>query len=75
MADIIRRLRGASARGEPRPVVLSSEQVAAVLNERSEAELGISGEEFVRRLADGKLPDSPVVDELAILVGGVAGAA
>jgi hypothetical protein len=48
---------------------LTRSETAALLDQRARSHLGMSGEEFARRLAAGQLPDSSTVRSLAILVG------
>lgn len=50
---------------------LSPAESRALLDQRSRASLGISGDEFVRRLRTGDLPDTSVVHGLAMLAGEV----
>lgn len=49
---------------------LSREELRAAFDEKAQRRLGMSGDEFLRRLDSGTLPDDPAVDEIAILVGG-----
>lgn len=57
-------------RREPDSRELSQEDFIAVLEERVQACLGITLEEFVEQLNRGTLdPESPRVAEIAILVG------
>jgi hypothetical protein len=49
---------------------LSREQLRSVFDSKAQRRLGMSGDEFLRRLDSGTLPDDPAVDEIAILVGG-----
>lgn len=51
------------------PVDLTREQLLAILDKRAQQYLGISGEEFLKRLDEGTLPDSAAVTHLAMLVG------
>ncbi len=51
------------------PVDLDREQLLAILDERSKRFLGMSGEEFIKRLDEGTLPDNAVVTHLAMLLG------
>ena len=48
---------------------LTRSETHALLDERSRRDLGMSGDEFERRLAAGTLPDSTTVRSLAFLVG------
>jgi hypothetical protein len=48
---------------------LTRSETSALLDERARRDLGMSGEEFERRLAAGALPNSSTVRSLAILVG------
>ena len=50
---------------------LSTSEARAVLDQRARANFGISGDEFVRRLRAGELPDTSVAHGLAMLAGEV----
>jgi hypothetical protein len=50
---------------------LSPVESRELLDRRSRASLGISGDEFVRRLRAGDLPDTSAVHGLAMLAGEV----
>jgi len=50
---------------------LSSSESRAILDQRARANFGISGDEFVRRLRAGELPDTSVAHGLAMLAGEV----
>jgi hypothetical protein len=52
------------------PVELSRDELRDVFEHAAHSRLNMSGDEFLRRLDEGTLPDSPAVDEVAILVGG-----
>ncbi len=71
MAATIRRiLRGTPAIATPQE--LSASEVEQILDARARKTLGMSGPEFIRRLADGELPETSAVADLAILVSGGA---
>jgi hypothetical protein len=71
MATMIRRIMSRRAETNT-PKELTAAEVEQILDRRARETLGISGREFVRRLAAGDLPESGAVVELAILVSGGA---
>lgn len=50
-------------------VDLTEKELLAIVDERAQQLLGMSGEEFIRLLEAGSLPDSPAVTHLAMLLG------
>lgn len=63
-----RNARGATRDGrEPRVSVLSAESARALLDRRARRLLGISGDEFLRRLDAGEVGDRPNESALAVL--------
>jgi len=54
----------------PEPIELTQEEFTRLVEERVRKRLGLSVEEFIRALRDGKLdPEAPEVADLALLVG------
>ncbi len=53
---------------EPAAAVLNREQGRRMLGERTRRQLGMSLEEFERAYDTGKLPDTPQVEHLAMLL-------
>ncbi len=51
------------------PQELGSEEFRRVVEDRIRRRFGMSIDEFAAALRDGKLPDTPEVADLAILVG------
>ena len=51
-------------------VELSREEMRVIFDRLAQRELGMSGDEFLRKLDAGELPDNPVVEHLALLAGG-----
>lgn len=51
------------------PADLTRDELLEILDTRARQYLGMSGEEFMERLKEGTLPDSPAVTHLAMLVG------
>lgn len=51
-------------------VELSRAETRLLFDRTARRELNMSGDEFLRRLDAGDLPDSPVAEHLALLAGG-----
>ena len=60
----------AQENGDGRPLELTADQVREVFERRTQQALSMSGDEFIRRLDEGSLPEKPAVDEIAVIVGG-----
>lgn len=67
-SDIGRKLRSGRRTGVA--VELNRDETRIMFDRIARRELHMSGEEFLRRLDAGDLPDSPVVEHLALLAGG-----
>jgi hypothetical protein len=63
-----RKLRRARHDGEA--AELSRAEVRVLFDRIARRELHMSGDEFLKRLDAGDLPDDPVVEHLALLAGG-----
>lgn len=50
--------------------VLTAQQMRSRIDAAATVALGISGDEFVRRLDAGTLPRTPSVEHIAMMVGG-----
>lgn len=50
-------------------VDLTEKQLMTILDQRARQHLNMSGEDFLKKLKEGSLPDSPAVTHLAMLVG------
>jgi hypothetical protein len=48
---------------------LTRSETRALLDERAQRNLGMTGDEFEERLASGTLPNSTTVRSLALLIG------
>lgn len=55
---------------EPYVPTMSAADVRGLVDQEARRALGISGEEFVRRLDAGTLPSTPTVQHLSMMVGG-----
>lgn len=66
MAMTLRRPKLATA---TKTTSLSRSELRAVFEKNTRERLEMSGDEFLKRLDEGTLPDDPAVDEIAILVG------
>jgi hypothetical protein len=67
-SQIGRKLR--SGRRAGHAVELNRAEARVLFDRIARRELNMSGDEFLRRLDAGDLPDSPVVEHLALLAGG-----
>jgi hypothetical protein len=67
-SEIGRKLR--SGRRTGHAVELTRAEARVLFDRIARRELNMSGDEFLRRLDAGDLPDSPVVEHLALLAGG-----
>lgn len=67
-SEIGRKLR--SGRRTGHAVELNRAEARILFDRMARRELHMSGDEFLRRLDSGDLPDSPVVEHLALLAGG-----
>ena len=66
--SIARKLRTGQRTGHS--IELSRDEARFMFDRLARRELGLSGDEFLRKLDAGELPDSPVVEHLALLAGG-----
>jgi hypothetical protein len=66
MSTSIRRPKGVATKNTN---TVSRDELRNAFDRKARERLDMSGEEFLRRLDEGTLPDSPAVDEIAILVG------
>lgn len=66
MAMTLKRSRATDAK---RAMTTGKSELRESFERKARERLDMSGEEFIRRLDEGTLPDTPAVDELAILVG------
>lgn len=57
------------ARGTGEPVSLSRRELHVLFDRMTRQQMGMSAKEFIRRLDDGTLPDTPVADYLAAFAG------
>jgi hypothetical protein len=64
---VVREKREAAV-GEPQPIELTPEQMHEALDSRAQEAFGISGDDFVEKLRAGDLPETTLVDELAVFV-------
>lgn len=67
-SELARKLRAGPRTGKA--VELNRAEARRMFDRIALRELGMSGDEFLRRLDTGDLPDSPVVEHLALLAGG-----
>ena len=65
---IARKMRSGRRTGQT--IELTRAEARVMFDRIARRELGISGDEFLKRLDAGTLPDSPVVEHLALLAGG-----
>ena len=62
------KFRHAQATGEA--AQLTRAELRIVFDRMARRQLGMSGDEFLRRLDRGELPDTPEVHHLSVLAGG-----
>ena len=67
-SKIARKLRSGRRTGQT--VELSRAEARVMFDRVARRELGMSGDEFLKRLDAGDLPDHPVAEHLALLAGG-----
>jgi hypothetical protein len=67
--DFVRGSKPVSDNADQREVVLSRQDVLAVLDRDARRYLSISGDEFIAHAHAGTLPDHPIVAHLAMLAG------
>jgi hypothetical protein len=67
--EMARRVKAAAVSENGESDVLSREEVLEILDARAQRFLGITGEEFLRRLELGALPDVAAVTHLGTIAG------